>query len=397
MDPVEGTLSKLSKTHFVLFVASIAVLVAAVPGQDYDASMQETRLLRDLMFEVPSGIMGRPYFGIASICTDPSLTDHASLVGEAFEAASPERPVRFGLVFEDRSWPSVICPYPESNATLEEWATFIGGRVRIEVARPRPEALATFLARTIEELPDLAPGGLRVMWLGTGEYPEVTRELPDGARQDSVVVSLTHSVGFNRGSTIVTILPASEHGTVLRPEGVFRSHGFTPLLRIPGSNRGALPVLQASPFWDEISTLPIAEAVRYVQSLARDEEASMEVLGFRINAQVLGWAGPPLLVVLLVHLLLHAQHLQRVGPKNPELVGDFPWLPLFADPSAQFSAAFSICVLPPAAAGLVAWRLLELSQLTAAWAGLMALLSVSLGVRTVITLRTVRSTLRAGH
>ena len=45
MKPLEDTLSTLRRTHFRLFVASVAVLVAAVPGPDNDASAEEICLL----------------------------------------------------------------------------------------------------------------------------------------------------------------------------------------------------------------------------------------------------------------------------------------------------------------------------------------------------------------
>ncbi len=59
MDPIEDTLSTLRKTHLGLFVGSVALLVAAFPGPDYNASIDQTRLLREFLDD---GQAQLPYF-----------------------------------------------------------------------------------------------------------------------------------------------------------------------------------------------------------------------------------------------------------------------------------------------------------------------------------------------
>ena len=397
MELLIDTLSTLRRTHLVLFIASVAVLVAAFPGENYDASLAEMRDLREFMaFGVDDRVGDSTVVGL---CRSVSRTGFDGVVMEALEAAVPGRTAPRNRRFVEFSGVGVVCPYPDDETTLEELMAFITDGVRVEVAVPEADALVEFLRRTVATRPH-ANDRLSFLlsgWPGLDQLGlRVLREWPRNARTDSVIVTIVYSAPERKDDThsAEEVLPASGEIAFFRPSREFRARRvWTALLGPPDDrfNITALPTLRAAPIWEEVRTLSIPEAVRYVQSLARNEDGTMEVLGFRVSAQILGWAGPPLLVMLLVHLLLHARHLQRHGPKHPEVIEEFPWLPLFADRSAQVSAVLSLCVLPPAAAGLVAWRLLELSPVTAAWAGLMALLTVSLSVRVLKTLQGVRA------
>ena len=371
MDVIGDTLSTLRRIHLVLFLVAAAVLVAAVPrGEDHGAAIRQLDTARSL-FESRA---------ITVLCGSEARK-HIQAWWSQVESRLGE-----DVEFDERPdiWLHYWCDIPGVGRSLEAQAAYFDAAT-IVLLLPDADSTASAV-RALERPQALRRVSLQVpreaqsRGTSSDEAVAVLREAaelltlrfmvgPDTGGPESGVVDVALTVRVERKRW----LP----GVHLRRSGPERFAGLVGL-SLEGDE---IFLPDVRPFWNEVRTMSNDEAVRYLQGLAREGAGSVEVFGLGIDTGVLGWAGPPVMVLLLAHLLLHLRHLGRIAPAEESLVHRYPWIPLFPGRGARFGTFLSLLLIPVASVGFVAYRVRDVSPTVTAWAVGMGIVVVVLGIQ----------------
>jgi|GEM_PF-4129496 len=301
----------------------------------------------------------------------------------------------------------VLCNKPGSESTLNEYIEFLSSPIKVGIGHVEPKAV-------YEGLSEVYFSGLQLdkVKVASRYYSDPIQEIDLPVDSDTVSLDL-HAESLTSGSDapkdslylIYDFLWEGE-GTVslnhdIRLSRMTLTHEYTPLEWIEQSgkeadflateSRGELVYLHYTrPFWQEISTMNISEAIRYLQARADQQKGNIAVLGLEINVNLLGWGGPLLILALLSNLFVYLLHTSRLVQEEQNTVAHYPWVGFFPDASSALLRIASILVIPVLACIAVAIRSAPSSVLASIWSGIIGIVVCVLGVIVLYKLRSLR-------
>ena len=381
MEVVHNTLDSLRRTHLVLSVASVAILLLAIPtGPDFEAGLVQLRTL--------SAVLGEG--GYAQRCAQTAGGRYV----RAWEAARAyEGPQPVLLPPEAILGGFAICGMPLEGSSLDDAVEFLGSAESVMFASFDPADLHAALRD-----PDLVDGPLMSATVTLVDDPEF-KETSVFIRDDTLdieVIDPSWAIGDDPAPLMLRATNGTSQswGTARTPlvGGIGRITRPTTVLdwlsetewgsrALADSARGELTVLQhLQPFWSEIGASSLTEAARYLQTRADDQQGSVEVLGMNLDATMIVWGGPLFILVLLSHMLLHLQHLDRLAEHNRGALATYPWVALFPGAQSTVLRFTSILFLPVAACTAVALRAWPALVTASAWSMLALVACLVMGL-----------------
>ncbi len=409
MDPLENTLSTLRRTHFALFIAAAAILILLVPaGPDYDGALEEVKILREAIG--PGGYQGH----CASVA--------AELYGRVWSGVArridrwEDSEVRYSDSV--RVSGAVQCPIPSFNEPLDVYADFFLENQFVWILSVDTVELAEALRANRPTDPEFEDAhDPRYGWkldeilllaialdsidLSTAFRGEDTlrvqfidkRTLSD---TDSVIVWATYAGHFpERRATRSIGFAVDSRGSSGRSQRPLdwlaeTTWGQEALSTNRDGEIVIFPRLQ--PFWEQISTHWLSDGARYLQARAEEQQANVEILGLEVSTGPVAWAGPFILLAILVYLFVHLQHLGKLAHIDPDALRMYPWIALFEGALSRVLLFLSVVVLPVLAAAAVSARMVRSSPGASVWAALISLGCLVMGFRAFAEVRHLRAT-----
>jgi hypothetical protein len=406
MDPLENSLSTLRRTHFALFIAAGAVLVLVAPsGPDYESALEELRVLREV--SGPSGYLG--YCASVAHEVYSSQWDAVLRVGDRTHGSE----VPFA---DDIEISGVVhCSIPEADAPLESFADFflndhwawsagidtlelaqelleLAERVALETGHEPPHELWISRVRVLAVDDDSIP--LSEAFQARDTFRMQFTDRPTLMSLDSVIIGTTLTLDGG-SSTIGTRFTSAIAGfQAISPGGrpfdwlATTTWGDEALSTSRDGQITVFPSLQ--PFWEQISTYSLDEAARYLQLRAEQQQGNVEILGMQLRTDLVAWAGPFVLLILLIHLFVHLQHLRPIAHTDPDAIRVYPWIALFEGGLSVALVFLSLVLLPSLAATAVSARMARSSPASSFWAAGVAVACLVIGYRAFVELRSLK-------
>lgn len=398
MESVENSLSTLRRTGFALVLSALVILFLVAPtGRDFGAALDELGRLREISraYEAYCAAVAseRAYapFGRGIVKLD-------SLAGNPM---SLSRPV--GVA----GW--VACGLPETDQPLEAYVRFFEGTRGVMVAGVGSEEIYEELARLAPESPGAAtldslfvlidPFGNRdaesllrtVIHDGdTLRMQFVDSRLARSADSLSVVARFRRrGIGSSGYSFRLPLGGTAEYREHPRPLDWLRATAWGDEILESGEGQVVLfPRLR--PFWEEVRTLPLPEAVRHLQARADERRGTVQVFGAEVSTSLLGWGGPLVVLAIALYLLAQLRHLAVIAWNEPSALREYPWIALFNDRLSVTLVVISIVLLPALANLALAIRLARTSALAALWAAAVSVACAAAGIVAFARLRDLR-------
>ena len=110
-----------------------------------------------------------------------------------------------------------------------------------------------------------------------------------------------------------------------------------------------------------------------------------------LRTDLVAWAGPFVVLILLVYLFVQLQHLRRIAHSDPDAIRMYPWIALFEGRLNAALVFLSVVLLPAFAAAAVSARIARSSPTSSLWAAVVALACLVIGYRAFVELRHVRA------
>jgi hypothetical protein len=204
-------------------------------------------------------------------------------------------------------------------------------------------------------------------------------------------VAAWDTLGLTASTSVAARLPGTVFQELLSPAEIFAPSDRWSVMVGAASGDLALSILpELQRYWFEVERLSPSQAMRHLEDLSAAQETSVDFFGARVETQTLGFVAPAILLVLLLHLMIHVNHLTRLHTAEGEPQGGYTWSPLYGDWLARAAAWISLVFLPAAALGLLAYRLTYSLPLMAAGVGVVALCVLALGFWVIHSLDAVR-------
>lgn len=397
MDSVEHSLTTLRRTSFALVISALAILFLVAPrGRDFDSALEELSRFREISraYEAYCAAVAseRAYAPLGR-----GIAELDSLVGKAL---SPSRPVGVAGF--------VACGLPETGDPLEAYVRFFEGTQGVRVAGVDMEEIYDGLARLAPEGPDAPALDSLFLFIGPSRDAEslLRTVIHDGdtlrmqfvdlrlARSaDSLSVVARFSRGRGESSGYSFRLPlggTAEWREHPRPLDWLRATPWGEnILEVRDGEVVLFPRLR--PFWEEVRTLSLPEAVRHLRARADEQRGNVQVFGADVSTRLLGWGGPLVVLAIALYLLAQLRHLTGIAWNNPSALREYPWIALFNDRLSVAMVVVSIVLLPAVANLALAIRMANSSAFAALWAAAVAVACAVIGVLTFARLRDLRS------
>lgn len=381
MDDLREALTTARRLHAFLTLAAGAVLVAVAPvGTEHEQALDEIRVIRELTH-------------------GPGWVQHCEQVEEAwFDRYWAPVKEELGLDRTILSWQSYY-PRLAASATVSEHLEFLVERWQpMQVTVFDKDSVAEFVRRHREA------GTLQHL---SSEWTGASADIEEDNVFDHPFMNTTGAVSWASDSVSVLLGFETSGGEFSQ----FRDSvpgwiriiplGQSPLLWLQSTRPDDFEVLERHPggapfpglasFSDEVYAMTLDGASQYLRARGAERGGNVEVFGLKANTEVVAWAGPTLLVFLLVHLLLHLWHAERIAGAEVETFRRFSWIGLFTDGSSRATSLITLWVLPVVAGALVTWRVASAGILVSGFTAGATILTATLGFRVVKTLDRIRA------
>ena len=390
---LSNTFDIVRRSHLLISVVALAVFLIALPtGNNLNSGIKQ---LRDLSSFLTSEDYNR-------MCAQSG----AEVYHNFWVEARSDQPADIAIPISDevRFGGFVICNKPGTSATLNEYAEFLSAPIQVGIGGFEPRAV-------YDGLSEVYFADVQLQWIKVvnPHYSESLHEFTIPIASDSVSIDL-HVASLDKAPNSPLVLTYNfllqEEGNIsinrdIDPSRMIISPRLSPLdwyaVNGPGGDllakekRDELFILHhIRPFWQEISTMTLPEAIRYLQARADQQQGNIAVLGLEINVNLLGWGGPLLILALLSNLYVYLLHARRLMLNDSATVSDYPWVGLFPDPASTLLRIFSLCIIPVFACIAVSIRSAPTSVAASIWGGLVAIVVGILGVFIIHTARMIR-------
>ena len=403
MEPLENSLSTLRRTHFALFIAAGAVLILVAPsGPDYESASEELRVLREAV-----GLGG--YKGRCASWARERYEHQWRQVARQIDRWGASQ-LRYADSMDVSG--TVQCPIPEDNETLEAYTSFFHEMQQIEILSVDTLELAEALRahRPTDPKYDWELTELRLLAIALDSIPLTT--VTQG--QDTFPVQFIHSSTLSYPESVLVsalyggrlpetgehlanigrTFPVSLESLSVAPARPLDWLSETPWgqeLLFTNSNGESVMFPRLRPFWEQIGTLWLEDAARYLQARAEQQQSNVEVLGMELRTDLVAWAGPFVVLILLVYLFAQLQHLRRIAHSDPDAIRMYPWIALFEGRLNAALVFLSVVLLPVFAAGAVSATMARSSPGPSLWAAGVAVACLVVGYRAFVELGHLRA------
>jgi hypothetical protein len=414
---VEENLKSLRLIHQVIIGVSAAILAFALSPEirpQYESALAELNALRRLEYEDYASFVNETLNS-----RDPQVIRE---VQEQYKAAFKEitdSPIseKFNVRFP------LHCPWPQDNATVEDYISFFKGDNKIEAILGTNDRLA--IRESIEK-------ALKNVRRGRSKGDEIVSNLP----QNTVLLSISFALpnkspdhqiptqGLDsKGSEVFRQLPQKE----LEEEVIYLSFEYVSadgdkhylVASAPISPRTfelvgphAKNWLVSKPeihhlivqdddgqeiffknvraFSNQLSGMKPTEAARFLQERLDSARREITFLGISVEERVAVWTGPSLILILLSYFLAHLWNLPRVETdEKKDALTLFPWIGLFPDALSKAFTYITVAFVPAVSGILLLLRSGHWPEIPTLIGGLMNLLSVALGIWAVREIRRI--------
>jgi hypothetical protein len=369
MKQVEESLKSARLIHRFLMLLCASVLAAALyppEEKDYSGAIAEIDTIVKIDLD---GFVNNSLRHVKSLAKGMDLVDAYQ---RAFNSAIRRELKKEGFVFpsiqplnHEVFLPAFDEDFVRSllhSGTIEDYRDFIAENMGIEYVFVQPEFLATAFVKKIRELyipPENKIIGTQLIM----PRPLYRKHEPKYLNMTLILAVLMPNSNIGSYLVVVEDPPVSLTST-------FNETRFQDWLdkqqllerlvghRMPDSRyhtaESIFPQLRS--VWSLVEDKVPEEAKRVLLVEAEKSLRTISFFNVEIPASMVVLAGPLLAVMLLLYLLSHVGHLQRICHTDTDLFCMFPWLPLFPDRISLTVFFISILLLPLIAFGCLLVR-----------------------------------------
>ena len=390
------TLDILRRSHLFLSIVALVVFLISLPmGNNLNSGLKQ---LRDL-----STFVTNEAYNLE--CAHSAASVYHNFWSEAITSQPTDLVVPIPDDVHVGGY--ALCNKPNQDATLNEYVDFLSAPFKVGVGHLDAKDVYDGLSEVY--FSGLQLDGIRI---ASRTYTEPIQEIDLPIESDTLTLdlypeSLSSNTATQKDSLylIYDFLWADE-GKVsmnhdIRPGRITISHEYTPFEWLKENRQEAEYLARESngelvylhhvrPFWQEVSTMNISEAIRYLQARADQQKGNIAVLGLEINVNLLGWGGPLLILALLSNLYVYLLHTKRLVQEEPSAVLHYPWVGFFPDRSSTLIRISSILIIPVLACVAVTIRSAPSSVAASIWSGVVGVVVCVLGVMVLYNLRSLR-------